>query len=269
MAGCTQNEVKLQTRLAAVVIVAGLRQGISRNSDGGGGSMAMRGKRWSVIGLLLACGVIVAAFAAFQGFFESWNQLAMRISRSGTNVSSSTSMELYKVNLRYQMPAQQAGETSKLLQWELDLPRAYVFDENGTNGNVYVPGRGAETQYALTLSIRADETLTKFTLDTLSKQGGNGERDFLLVFGNSPSSLKTRPTVASDLCLVVDKKPSDCTSRDYRCSIDFQLEGWVVRANLTQDLFKRPEEACAMGKRFLQQYIIKRDDARILASETP
>jgi hypothetical protein len=231
--------------------------------------MALGEKRWSVIGILLACSVIIAAFAAFQGFFESWNQLAMRISRSGTNVSPSTSMDIYKVNLRYQMPAQQAGETSKLLQWELDVPRAYVFDENGENGDAYVPGRGAETQYALTLSIRADETLTKFTPDALSKQGGNGVRDFLLVFGNYPSSLSDKKIVLGDLCVRVDRGPSFCTSRDYRCSIDFQLDGWVVRAHVTKDLYQRPEEACAMGKRFLQQYTMKRDDAHILASETP
>jgi hypothetical protein len=269
MAGCTQNEVKIPTSLAGVVIVAGLRQGVSRNSKGGGGSMTTRGKRWSVIGLLLACSVIVAAFAAFQGFFESWNQLAMRISRSGTNVSPSTSMELYKVNLRYQMPTKQAGETPKELQWELDVPRAYVFDENGTNGTTFESDRDSETGYGLTLRIRADESLTKFTPDTLSKQGGNGVRDTLFVFGNYPSSLSDKKIVLGDLCIRVDRGPSFCTSRDYRCSIDFQLDGWVVRAHVTKDLYQRPEEACAMGKRFLQQYTIKRDDARILASETP
>jgi hypothetical protein len=225
--------------------------------------MFENGKHWSVFGLLLACSL------ALLGFFGAWNQFAMRITGSGTNASPSTSMELYRVNLRYQMPAKRVGEPSKLLQWELDVPRAYVFDENGANGTVFESDRSAETQYGVVFHMRADETLTKFVPDTLSKQGGNGVRDVLLGLGNYPSSLANKKIVFGDLCVVVDKRPSDCTSRDYRCSIDFQLDGWVVRANVTQDLFKRPDEACAMGKRFLQQFTITRDDARALRDETP
>jgi hypothetical protein len=225
--------------------------------------MFENGKHWSVFGLLLACSL------ALLGFFGAWNQFAMRITGSGTNASPSTSMELYRVNLRYQIPAKRIGETSKLLQWELDVPRAYVFDENGRNGTVFESDRSAETQYAVVFHIRADETLTKFAPDTLSKQGGNGVRDILLVLGNYPSSLADKKIVLGNLCVVVDARPSDCTSRDYRCSIDFQLDEWVVRANVTQDLFKRPDEACSMGKRFLQQFTITRDDARALRDETP
>jgi hypothetical protein len=221
------------------------------------------GKRWSGFGLLLACSL------GLLGFFGAWNKLAMRITRTGTNVSPSTSMDLYRVNLRYQMRIKQSNGEPELLTWELDIPRAYVFDENGTNGTAFDPARGAETEYGVVFRLRADETLTKFVPDTLSKQGGNGVRDILLGLGNYPSSLADKKIVFGDMCVVVDERPSDCTSRDYRCSISFQLDGWVVSANVTHDLFMRPVEACAMGKRFLQQYSIKRDDARALRGETP
>jgi hypothetical protein len=221
------------------------------------------GKRWSVFGLLLACSL------ALLGFFGAWNQFAMRITGSGTNASPSTSMELYRVNLRYQMPAKRVGEPSKLLQWELDVPRAYVFDENGRNGEAYIPGRGAETQYAIVLRILADSTLTKFAPDTITNSKSDGVRDFILFLGNSPSSLKTRYIVKNDLCTSKDITISPCTERDYRCSVRFQVDGWVISGAVTRDLFQRPEQTCSMAKKFLNQYTIKRDDAQALLGDAP
>lgn len=233
------------------------------------GAMNFKRMLWPVVMPVIGCIVLAGAAYGLNRLYLSWNRLSMNMTMSGSNISPSKSMEPYKVSLRYQLPEPKVGESPSLLQWELDVPRAYLLDENGTNGSVYVPGRGADTQYALTLRIRADESLTKFTPDTLSAEGRNGVRDTLLIFSNFPSSLNDNHIVEGDLCVRQADQLTGCTAQDYRCPIDFQVDGWVVRAQVTKDLYLRPLDTCSMGKRFLNQFTIKRDNARILTGAVP
>jgi type IV secretory pathway protease TraF len=67
--------------------------------------------KWAIV-------VAVLVVLGFGGYYLSvrWSQLSMSISRSGSNVSASTSMELYEINLRRMEVDAKGKETGRVLE---------------------------------------------------------------------------------------------------------------------------------------------------------
>ncbi len=82
----------------------------------------------------------------------------MSLTRSGTNVSPSASMDLHEINLRRKEVDAAGEETGRVLEWKLAVPRAFLIDENGESGSVYSPKLYNETHYAFTLPCKSAKT---------------------------------------------------------------------------------------------------------------
>lgn len=234
-----------------------------------------------------AISVVLLAIVGLGGYYLAgrWSQLSMSLSRSGSNVSPSTSMELYEINLRRMEVDAGDKETGRVLEWKLAVPRAFLLDENGENGIVYKTTNGSETQYSFKLAMQVSEDLKEFTPRTQIKAKGKLPRDILIGSTNASSSLTGSSTgfvVAYDLCVRqsdekkiaadygLKKFDVNCYDQDYRCSVSSQIDGWGVSATVTKDLYNLPQETCRITKSFLNLYTVKRDiDPSKLKVTTP
>lgn len=222
--------------------------------------------------------VVVLALVGLGGYYVAgrWSQLSMSLSRSGSNVSPSTSMELYEINLR-RMEVDAAGkETGRVLEWKLAVPRAFLLDENGKNGISYSKIDYRATSYSFSLAMQVSEDLKDFTPRTLIKSKGKLPRDILISASNTYGEILGSSTgfvVAYDLCVREHERglaaakfglkmfSPNCYEQDYRCSINAQIDGWGIGTTVTKDLYSEPDKSCAIMKSFLNKFTVNRDVA--------
>ncbi|HEY5364123.1 MAG TPA: hypothetical protein VIJ49_07980, partial [Aestuariivirga sp.] len=214
---------------------------------------------------------------------SSWSHFTSQITMhygSGSNVSPSTSMELYEINLRRMQVDTDRKETGRILEWKLAVPRAFLIDEIGKNGTPYTEKNSDATAYGVDLAMQASEDLKSFVPKTLVTEKGKIPRDIIIGFSNNLTDSKGTSIgfiVENDLCVRAEDEQQEaaklhehgysgwCHDEDYRCLISAQLDGWGIGFNVTKDLYSRPLEACAMTKDFLNKYTIKRDDGHTVA----
>jgi hypothetical protein len=247
------------------------------------GAMNFKRMLWPVVVPVLGCVVLAGTAYSLNRLYLSWNRLSMNMTMSGSNVSPSTSMELYEINLRRMEVDLNGKSTGKILEWKLAIPRAYLIDENGQNNSIYDDtnaSKASETHYGFTLAMQVSGDSKKSTPRTLIATKGKLPRDILVGASNNVAS-SIRFIVDNDLCVRqtdedkiaekynLDRYSSSCLERDYRCAITTQIDGWAVGTTVTKELFDDPESACKIAKDFLRSYTVKRDDARPKTGNAP
>lgn len=239
---------------------------------------------WPVVVPTLCIAILVIVALGINWLAKSWTHLSSQITMAyDSDITPSTNMDLYEINLRRMQIDKEGHETGRVLEWKLAVPRAFLIAERGRNGITYTGSNYEATGYGFSLAMQASEDLKNFVPRTLIASKGKIPRDIHLGSANDLDDQKGTSIgfiVANDLC-VRDQDVSNeaakfglqqvsgfCHPEDYRCQIETQLDGWGIGINVTQDLDSRPLEACAMAKDFLNKYTVKRDNGYSVAKGT-
>jgi hypothetical protein len=165
---------------------------------------------------LVVCAVMAStAITIWAGYralklTNDWQELSSRLTMSsGQTITPSTSMEPYEINLR-RMEVNEAGkETGRVLEWKLSVPRAYLFDEVGKNGEAYSLKDYRNTRYGVVMQVQFEADLTNYTPSTLAKKPLNAPLNINVSTSNDETSLRGSSTgfiSEFDLCVPGDKR---------------------------------------------------------------
>jgi hypothetical protein len=221
---------------------------------------------------LIAAMVLVAPAAGAYWWVTSNKELVWALTRGDVNKTSSSTRP-YEIGLR-------VGNKGNILfeegtppkEWILHLPRNYVTREHGSNGDVEIPNDDGESYFSVNLDVNVDPEKQTFTPSV----------------GKTRDQLKTRSMIFSlrnhealdliadnDLCVPRNKEKdilgplgyigarnNPCHEAMLYCRISMHMNGWYAELGVTRDLYENPEKACALARKFLDQYTIKRDELR-------
>ena len=117
-----------------------------------------------LIGSLILVGLVL--------LFNSYNNLFRHI-MPGPSMAPSSSMKPYEINLRTSHPIgwNKKDKEEQIYEWKLSVPRAFVFDEVGTNGAVRNYKGAKNNSYFPKLRWELDQdmkTLVRFRQDSLN-----------------------------------------------------------------------------------------------------
>jgi hypothetical protein len=221
---------------------------------------------------LIAAMVLVALAAGAYWWVTSNKELMWALTRGSVNMTSNRTTP-YEVALRIaskqNIPFEE-GSSPK--EWILRLPRNYVTVEQGTNGVVHIANDDGDTYYSVGFDANVNADGQSFTPSVGKSKEQQAIRSILFSLRNDEAN----PRIAKyDLC-VPDNKEKDileplgyigasnnpCSEYIMRCSIRMQMSGWWVQLGVSKDLYKNSDKACALARRFLDQYTIKRDELR-------
>ena len=177
---------------------------------------------------------------------------------------------IYEVDLRITRVISRKNNTYEDLQWRLDIPREYVFNQLGINGKpAGSPRRGKSNEFTINLTGKIDfETMTvvPFANGAKGRMAG-GENQVTIQLQNGSVHPKLR---AESYCLKWNEalsitRPSSFTmpecdiNRPGMCPVRMTLDGWIVELALDRPLYPEPERSCEAVKNFLNERTISRD----------
>lgn len=228
------------------------------------------------ITIAAACIVIGGGIWLVRG----WLDVFSHIMPSGTaSVSPSISMELYDISAKAKVYKDGEVESDHIISWELKVPRAYIDKIEGTNGGVEQmvkdeeSGLYLESKGGVGVSLAAHVLADGETLEPYTKMA-EGQKEFdddtmKIGFGAGHAAWWKSQY---DLCVPQDKDEEimrkydaglgsnlDCFKTIKFCYVSTQLDGWNVVVNVTKRLYAQPEKVCALAKKFLNAYTIRRD----------
>lgn len=229
----------------------------------------------SMIGGLL---IGVTLLAAIIWLITGFDNLSRRI-MPGASMSPSSSMKPYEISLRTAHPIgwdRDVDTSDKIYEWKLAVPRAFVFDEVGSNGAIDNYKDAKNNQYFPKLRGELDSDMKTLKPFPLGKRK-YGEQHMSMHLRNSRTSFweaKYNSCIPQHLVATVaeqydfDASSIKCREASKLCSVAMQIDGWFVEAFVTKKLYAQPELVCEVTKDFLQQYTVKRDDLRQKRSES-
>jgi hypothetical protein len=220
---------------------------------------------------LIAAMVLVALAAGAYWWVTSNKELMWALTRGVVNKTSGSTAP-YEVALRM---ARKGGipfeDGVPAKEWILKIPRTYVTSEIGTNGFVFRTDE-EERRYFVSFDLNVEPDGKSFTSSFGKPRDRVHNRSMLFNLQNDEAN---NLIAENDLC-VPDSKEKDilgplgyigarnnpCSEYAARCPIRMQLNGWSVQLAVSKDLYANPDKACALARKFLDQYTIKRDDLR-------
>jgi hypothetical protein len=220
--------------------------------------------------LIAAIGLVGLVVGAYW-WVTSNKELMWALTRGSVSKTSSSTAP-YEVALRL---ARKDGipfaDGVPAKEWILRLPRTYVTREIGTNGLVFWKTE-EERLYIVSMDLNVEPDGKSFTSTFGKSRDRLINRSMLFNLRNDEAN---NLIAENDLC-VPDSREKDilgplgyigannntCGEYVARCSIRMHLSGWYVRLGVSKDLYANPDKACALARKFLDQYTIKRDDLR-------
>jgi hypothetical protein len=218
---------------------------------------------------LMAAMVLIALAVGAYWWVTSNKELMWALTRGSVNKTSSSTAP-YDVALRIAHKAGiPFGDDVPAKEWILRLPRNYVTREMGKNGSVF---RMADNRYFVTLQTNVATDGQAFTPSVGKPADQLIIRSMFIHLQNDEAN---ELIAKNDLCVPSNKEKdilgplgytgarnNPCGESILRCTIQMQLNGWSVELGVTKDLYVDPNQACALARKFLDQYTVKRDELR-------
>jgi hypothetical protein len=221
----------------------------------------------------VASAVILVAIAVGAYWWVTSNKELMWALTRGSVDKTSSSTASYEVALRTASKRNIAFEEgTPPKEWILRLPRNYVTVEQGTNGVVHVANDDGNTYFSVGFDTSVDPDTQLF-----SPSAGKSRDQLVsksMVFGLRNDEANNL-IAENDLCVPNSREKdilgplgytgarnSPCSESIPRCPIRMHMNGWYVRLSVSKDLYSNPDNACALARKFLNQYTVKRDELR-------
>lgn len=153
-------------------------------------------------------------------------------------------------------------------EWILSLPRAYVMDITGSNGNAYLGGgqNMPETYFSAYLeTIVTPEGAVVPETKVAREDRRKRSLMFHITNKRAPPQYQAAGCVPQEqVDQILDpssqsNRIDECGDQDYRCEIHVPMDGWTVEVAATRDLYADTDAVCATARDFLNKYTIKRN----------
>lgn len=225
-----------------------------------------------------AAAFVCVTIAGFIWLVHGWLDLFSHIMPTGSaNIALSTSMEPFDIAVKTQVWDDQKGEAKQIVEWNLKVPRAYVSDLRGEKGGISKVVRDENGNFSwksglvpyLALHVQDDDMTPEPYSKMEPSQRKFDDNTMVISFGGGDANWWI---VKNDLCVPQDKYAEfsrkydagpgsnlDCFKTIKFCYFFTHLDGWGIKINVTKRLYAQPEKVCAMAKKFLKQYTVKRD----------
>jgi hypothetical protein len=220
--------------------------------------------RFKLLGVIVVvCGLLGGGVWLLRGWLDLFSHIMPH--SDGPNMAQSDSGEPFPITLKTKVVDELGNDTDKIVEWDLNIPRAFVTSVKGENGSVssrlheypYVKGGyfvGVDMQVSddgEKVVPHYPSTKEKWVLDDnsirlwIKNVGISGQEKWI----QSPGHLECFPTIKY-------------------CWVQTSLEGWEVTFDTTKRLYNQPEKTCALVKKFLSQYTVKREIYPVVEDKT-
>jgi hypothetical protein len=226
-------------------------------ADRGGADPKQGGhnKRWWILAL-----VGLLAFGFYQ-FNSGLNHLFSAITGQ-SSIGISDSMEPYELVFRTDWSPSEHGKVPRR-EWALNIPRAFLTDLIGSNGNT-----GPDAGFYALLEAVFDPDTKEFL--PIAQADRSKMKDFAIGFnlGNDnamPQLLQTNACLREDdfrsfmKTFGQDERNRACGTHFQRCGVLMHVDGWGLRLSVPRLLYGNPQPVCDAVKNFLGKYTVKRD----------
>jgi hypothetical protein len=203
-------------------------------------------------GCAIATVIAVVMIFASIWFVKEASETLSRIF-PGRSLAPSSSMKPYELSFK------KATESGGVDEWKLAIPRAFVVDQTGQNGDI-APWTGTNTSYFSATVKLLRNTGGQFVPESAvenPKEFAKKNR-ILIRLRNSRASEKI---LQEKLCVTQHEQSriiGSCYDRDSVCAMATHLDGWILGISATKDLFRNPQEICEYAKKFLNTYTVNR-----------
>jgi hypothetical protein len=220
----------------------------------------------------LAAALGVVAVIGLFWLFGAVSETFRHILPGGSDMTS-TSIEPYNIKL---VTAIKGGKpisnSEKPFVWQIQLPRAFVISEMGSNDLVYKLLDDGSNYHSVSLSADLSPNGQSFVPTATQLPNEPISKSFVIHLRNDapgPRSENYPRCVPQHLQKellgplgYVGAHDNLCSNRNLRCSIDIYSSGWNITFAVTHDLYADPDKACLLVTDFLEKYTVYRDEIK-------
>jgi hypothetical protein len=207
-------------------------------------------------GCAIATVIAVVMIFASIWFVKEASETLSRIF-PGRSLAPSSSMKPYELSFK------KATENGGVDEWKLAIPRAFVIDQTGQNGDI-APWTGTNTSYfsaTVNLLRNTGGQLVPESAVENPKEFVKKNRILIHLVNYRADSRIVRENLCLPQHVQLDGESrviGSCYDRDSVCGVTSHMDGWSLGIAATKDLFRNPLEVCEIAKKFLNQYTVSR-----------
>jgi hypothetical protein len=236
-------------------------------------ALSSRFKLWGSI--FVICGLLGAGLWLTRGWLDLFKHISLR--SDGPNIAQSNSTEPFQITLKTKVVDEFGNDKDQIVEWDLNIPRAFVTNAIGENGSVRTsvheyPYSSGGYFVSVEMQVLDDgktvvphypPTRDKWQLDDNSIRlgivsNGSSGQDWWIAKHNVCVQQHLYGEIGKQYDSNAGRLP-DCYPTIKYCTISTQLDGWRIVFSTTKKLYAQPEKTCSLVKAFLDKYTVMRD----------